>query len=95
MSDLKNNRRVRNYGYAMGATSGTETPNSSRAPEYTPRFYFDSCYSIFSFLFILLSIALCPFFFAHCVVCPYGIEESGIGFSNVSFGFLIDDCCHV
>jgi hypothetical protein len=21
-------RRVRNYGYAMGATSGTETPNS-------------------------------------------------------------------
>jgi hypothetical protein len=28
-------RRVRNYGYTMGATSGTETPNSSRAPEYT------------------------------------------------------------
>jgi hypothetical protein len=39
-------RRVRNYGYSMGATSGTETPNSSRAPEYTPRFYLDSCYAI-------------------------------------------------
>jgi hypothetical protein len=37
----------------MGATRGAETPNSSRAPEYTPRFYLDSCYSIFSFLFIL------------------------------------------
>jgi hypothetical protein len=35
----------------MGATSGAETANSSRAPEYTPRFYLDSCYSIFSFLF--------------------------------------------
>ena len=63
-------RRVRNYGNTMGATSGAETANSSRAPEYTPRFYLDSCYSIFSFLFILLSIAVCPFFFAHCVVCP-------------------------
>ena len=29
-------RRVRNYGNTMGATSGTETANSSRAPEYTP-----------------------------------------------------------
>jgi hypothetical protein len=27
-------RRVRNYGNTMGATSGTETANSSRAPEY-------------------------------------------------------------
>ena len=67
-------RRVRNYGNTMGPTRGTETHNSSRAPEYTPppppRFYLDSCYSIFSFLFILLSIAVCPFFFAHCVVCP-------------------------
>jgi hypothetical protein len=33
--------------YTMGTTSGTETPNYSRAPEYTPRFYLDSCYSIF------------------------------------------------
>jgi hypothetical protein len=28
-------RRVRSYGNMMGATSGTETANSSRAPEYT------------------------------------------------------------
>jgi hypothetical protein len=63
-------RRVRNCGNTMGATSGADTSNSSRAPEYTPRFYLHSCYSIFSFLFILLSIAVCPFFFAHCVVCP-------------------------
>jgi hypothetical protein len=27
-------RRVRNYGNTMGATSGAETANSSRAPEY-------------------------------------------------------------
>jgi hypothetical protein len=31
-------RRVCNYGYTMGATSGAETANSSRAPEYTPGF---------------------------------------------------------
>jgi hypothetical protein len=49
-------RRVRNYGNTMGATSGAETSNSSRAPEYTPRFYLDSCYSIFSFLFILMFV---------------------------------------
>jgi hypothetical protein len=29
-------RRVRNYGNMMGATSGAETANSSRAPEYIP-----------------------------------------------------------
>jgi hypothetical protein len=29
-------RNVRSYGNTMGATSGTETANSSRAPEYTP-----------------------------------------------------------
>jgi hypothetical protein len=29
-------RRVRSYGNTMGATSGTETANSSREPEYTP-----------------------------------------------------------
>ena len=28
-------RRVRSYGNTMGATRGTETANSSRAPEYT------------------------------------------------------------
>jgi hypothetical protein len=26
------------YGNTMGATSGAETANSSRAPEYTPGF---------------------------------------------------------
>ena len=31
-------RRVGNYGNTMGATSGAETANSSRAPEYTPGF---------------------------------------------------------
>jgi hypothetical protein len=35
----------------MSATSGAETANSSRAPEYTPRFYLDSCYSILSALY--------------------------------------------
>jgi hypothetical protein len=31
-------RRARNYGSTMGATSGAETANSTRAPEYTPGF---------------------------------------------------------
>jgi hypothetical protein len=30
--------RARNYGNTMGATSGAETANPSRAPEYTPGF---------------------------------------------------------
>ena len=37
-------RRVRNYGITMGATSGAETANSSRAPEYTPRLLTASSY---------------------------------------------------
>jgi hypothetical protein len=76
-------RRVRNYGNTMGATSGAETANSSRPPEYTSRCYLDSCYSIFSFLFIILSIAVCPFFFAHCVVRT-SILITPLGSSNSS-----------
>jgi hypothetical protein len=62
-------RRVRNYGNTMGATSGAETANSSRAPEYTSGFIYICVTRSLVFLFILLSIDVCPFFFANCDVC--------------------------
>jgi len=48
-----------------GATNGAGTAYPSRAPEFTPGFEWDSCYSIFSFmcmfcrlLFVLFLLAI-------------------------------------
>jgi hypothetical protein len=41
----------------------------SGVPEFTPGFYWGSCYSIFSFMCMFCRCCL-SFFFDHCVVCP-------------------------
>ena len=50
-------------------TSGAGTAHPSGAPEFS----WGSCYSIFSFMCIVLKIVVCPFSFDHCVVCPSSI----------------------
>ena len=44
----------------MGATSGAGTAYPSGVPEFTPRFQWVSCYSIFSFMCNVLQIVVCP-----------------------------------
>ena len=39
-----------NKSNTTGATSGAETAYPPRAPEFTPGFYWGSCYLIFSFV---------------------------------------------
>ena len=43
-------QRVCNKSYTKGATCGTGTAYPSEAHEFTPGFYWGSCYSIFSFI---------------------------------------------
>ena len=47
------------------ATFGTGNADPSGAFEFTPIFKSGSCCSIFSFLFYVLQIVVCPF--GHCV----------------------------
>jgi hypothetical protein len=36
-------------------------------------FWGGSCFPIFSFLFNVLYIVVCPFSFGHCIICPSSI----------------------
>ena len=56
-------------------TSGAGTDNRSGAHEFTPSFQWGSCYSIFSFIYMLRDrcLSICTFSFGHCVVCPSSI----------------------
>ena len=70
----------------MGVTSGARTAYPSGAPGFTPGFQWGSCYSIFSYMYVL-QIVVCPFviFFLAIVLsvllpytdsdCPFGIFE--------------------
>ena len=67
----------------IGVICRAGTASRPGAPEFTPGFWWGSCYSIFSFLCSVLYIAvclgfflfffLCRFSFGHCVVCPSSI----------------------
>ena len=69
--------------------SGAGTAYPSGAPEFTPGFKWDSCYSIFSFMcmFCRSCLSFCPFSFVHCVICPsiYGFWLPPLVTSNSSY----------
>ena len=58
--------------YTTDATGGAGTAYPSGAPEFTPCFYWGSCYAIFSYMsmFVDRCLFLNTFFsFSHCIVC--------------------------
>jgi hypothetical protein len=58
------------------ATSGAGTAYPYGAPEFTTGFWWGSCYSIFSFMYICFvdrCLSFCTFSFGHCVVCSSSI----------------------
>ena len=67
--------RVCNYINSMGATSGAGTAYPCGAPEFIPGFWWDSLYSIFSFMcmFCRSLFVICTFSFGNCVVCSSSI----------------------
>ena len=54
-------------------TCGTGSAYPFGAPEFIPGFWWDSCYSIFSFMCIFCSSLFILFSFGHCIVCPSSI----------------------
>jgi hypothetical protein len=69
-----------------GVTSGAGTAYPSGAPEFTPGFMWDSCYSIFSFMCMCCwsCLSFCTFSFGHCVV--FFLDIRILISSLVSFG---------
>jgi hypothetical protein len=61
--------------FCRGISSAHVTAYHSGAPEFTPGFYWGSCYSIFRFMcmFVDRCLYFCTFSFGHCVVCSSSI----------------------
>ena len=71
VSSFMTYHRVCNYSNTTCVTNGAGTANTSGEPEFTPGFYWGSCYSNFSYMCIFADrcLSFCTFSFGHCVVC--------------------------
>ena len=82
--------RVCNYSNTTCVTNGAGTANTSGEPEFTPGFYWGSCYSNFSYMCIFcrsLFVLLYFFFWPLCCLFIYEIRIliTSLEYSNPCF----------
>ena len=71
--------QIYNQSNTTDATIVARNAYHSGAPESTSRIQWDSCCSIFGFLFSVLLIVVRPFSFDHCFVCTFCDLRKGTG----------------